>query len=264
MKRLLLIFALLLSGCHAPTPTTNPLDAKEISSLHQRLEIIGGLSGGVSTTLQQPEPNINLALGLNEHIETLSDKPSLETRKAVSDTLATGTPTKIAPLVEKAAKTQETILEDRSRELADLRKRALAGDAAVQELEKYDSGWFSIKHGVSVILKKLAWWLTGFGVVFLLLRAFAASNPVVGAIFNVLERIVGAVIRGVFSFFPRALEAAGAVSKVKDDTLRQVVDNISALRNDATIAELKLELAKAMDKEHKDVIQQTEKELGYK
>lgn len=143
-------------------------------------------------------------------------------------------------------------------------------DELKAELKKFDSawGWYAIKHGVWIFVRNAMWLLTGFGVLFLILRIGAASNPIIGAIFSVFEQIAALFGRVIATMLPRVFEMAGHVKSelhdLKDGTLKKMVDEIQQLEDTSTIRDLKDELSKAFDIKEKRAIDDIKKALGYK
>jgi hypothetical protein len=146
--------------------------------------------------------------------------------------------------------------------------------AVVKELEdklgKFNSQWgfYAIKHGIMIFLRNAAWFLTGFGILFLILRIGAASNPIIGAIFSVFEHMAAAAGKIIASLLPRVFEMAGHVkaeiSNLRGDALKKIVDEIQSAGTQATVNDLKDALSKAMDIKEKRLIDEIKRDLGYK
>lgn len=261
MKRTayLCLALLLLTACkHVQPPTVpDPLDRKEISSLTSRLETIGGLSAEVENNLTETPPNVPKAKEINDQVQQVAAKPSPAVIAAVKND-----DTRLA-LVNQQLEQERSLNASKTEQLADLQKQVAEQQAKLNKLKQLESPFYAIKYGVTTLLKRFAWTLAGIGVVYALLRIFAASNPVVGAIFTVVERLVAYLISGISALFPKAVTYGSRLFQRKDATLNVLVDVIETMQPDDTIAELKQKLAKQMDGPHKEEVAEVQKSLGW-
>lgn len=266
-KVLAVVVALfVLVGC-ATVPVSAPeIAEKTIGNQTERLQVIGALSEGVEVSLDRKD--IPAADQLNDKIQQIAETPTSEQVSQVVASLdnadaAKELEGKITQLIEQRRQIeQETrqAVESLTQELAKVRSDK---KAAEEELAELKNPFHAITYGIKTLVKRFLWTITGLGVVFLLLRTFAASNPIVGAVFDVFQRLVAYVIKAVSAFFPRAVEFGSRAFQRKDETLSVLVDAIEALPKEATLADLRKSLAEDMDKEHKSEIAEIQKRLGW-
>lgn len=238
---------LLIMGCHTPTHNTPPTNQTE------RLQMIGALSAGIETNIIKN--NIPAASILNHKIANIADVP---TPSQVN--IATNNQTETDSIITKLIEKKRHIEKDNIDQLAKLRESNKESEAKLKELSNPFS---AIKYGVTTIIKRLAWTLAGIGILFLLLKVFATSNPIVGAIFNIIERFVAYIITAICSIFPKAVEYGSSVFKNNTETLSVLCDAIETLPDTATISELKIQLSKDTDTTHRKVITEIKTKLGW-
>ena len=121
--------------------------------------------------------------------------------------------------------------------------------------------WWGIKRFVTTSLTTLLI----VAVAFFALRAFAASNPIVGAVFSIFEMIGGGFISLIKGLTPTSINFSNLVhfdehNKYKQ-TLDKIVDTIEKFKikceagnKQCTLAELLDELDREMDQADKDAI----------
>ena len=121
--------------------------------------------------------------------------------------------------------------------------------------------WWGIKRFVATSLTTLLI----VAVAFFALRAFAASNPIVGAVFSIFEMIGGGFISLIKGLTPKSINFSNLVhfdehNKYKQ-TLDKIVDTIEKFKikceagnKQCTLAELLDELDRKMDQADKDAI----------
>ncbi len=145
-------------------------------------------------------------------------------------------------------------------------------------LDKFDDGFggYAIWHGVKVFFKKIMWITIGLGIAFFVLKAFATSNPIAGAIFSVFESIIGFFIKGIFSIFPKAVKFSGNIDlptfnsvKSSRDKLVDTMESLYRIEKATpgktfTLSEVFDELEKNMDTADKEEIEIALKKLGWK
>jgi len=145
------------------------------------------------------------------------------------------------------------------------------------KLEKFDEGFgfYSIRHGIGIFFKKIMWIGLGFGVIFLILKILASSNPIAAAIFSVFESIIGGIIKFFSYIFPKAVEFAGHISmktfnKV-ESSRNKIIDTIEELYNieknspgkTFTLNEIFEHLGKNMNDADKEEVKLALKKLGW-
>lgn len=268
MKRriIILLSAVLLVGC-ATVPVSAPeIAGKTIDNQLERLQTIGALSEGVEVSLDKKD--IPAAEQLNEKVQQLAETPTPEQVKTVMKSLDNADASKeleakITQLIEQKRQIeQETrqAVDSLTRELAKVRKDKIAAEEELAELKKPIR---AITYGIKTLVKRFLWTITGIGVVFLLLKVFAASNPVVGAVFDVLQRLVAYVVKGIAALFPKAINYGSSLFQKRDETAKIIIDSIEQLDNTKTIADLKQKILEDSDLSHRDEIDAIKRELGW-
>lgn len=268
MKKWFLMFILLLTACTSPLST--PIVEKQNANQIQRLQTIGALSVGINKTI---DTNIPAAKEMNQQIGSLSETPTNEqvslvlnsvtdkdARKKLQDSLD-------ALITEK--RDLETKMKEEIRTLSTALSKANAKlDDQEAELSKYDSPWYSIKHGFAIIIKRIAWGLGIFTVVFLVLRTFAASNPLIGAMYSVFSHIAAGVVKVVVKIFPTLFDHLKMVrqdlAESKEAVLTKIIDEIGTLKDDDNIKALKTQLGTRLDTADKQLITEIKHKLGWK
>ena len=268
MKRytVAIIVALLLVGCSTIPVSAPDIAEKTIGNQTERLQIVGALSEGVEVSLDKND--IPAAGELNDKIQQIAETPTPEQVSQVVASLdnadaAKELEGKITQLIEQRRKIeQETrqAVESLTQELAKVRT---AKKAAEEELAELKNPLHAITYGIKTLVKRFLWTITGLGIVFLLLRTFAASNPIVGAVWTVVERIVGYLIKGISALFPAAIRYGSSLFQKRDETAKVIIDAIEQLDNTKTIADLKQKILEDSSVEHRDEIDAIKRELGW-
>lgn len=131
----------------------------------------------------------------------------------------------------------EKKLEDQNNKLSDSAKSMAANadknQAKINEIDGFwgfSAMWYGAKRFVSISLYAVI----GLVIVFVLLRVFASSSPIIGAIFNIFEAFGAFVINGIKHLLPKAASLASLVSKA-DYTkykalLLKIVDSVEELK----------------------------------
>ena len=144
---------------------------------------------------------------------------------------------------------------------------AKKADQTAQELNEY-KGWFGLKAiamGLKSLVKTFIWVIVIGGIVFLLLRGFAATNPIVGAIFKVVESIGSIVIHAVQGLAPGSMTIAQFVSKAEHlsyvAVLTKIVKVVEKFKFAATktdgkvdLEEILTEFSKSLNENEKTII----------
>jgi hypothetical protein len=265
-------------------------------NLQKKMDNVAVISSGVDYTLEKitnKEPAVKVAKDLNLRIMSLSGKPDLilekEMWKMVDELTSTIDIQREAGLKSLARKDKEiSELQTKTKELEKLKNdevdkyRKLAIDTAAladtrkAELDEYE-GWFGLKaviKGGWKFIKSMAWILTGFTIVFLLLRAFAGTNPIVGAIFSIFEQIAAGAIHLIKGLAPRAAQFAKFVPQQHFDgykkTLDKLVDTVELLKDNQkrsgksyTLDEALLEFSKSLNDDDKARVDEVKKNIGW-
>jgi hypothetical protein len=272
------------------------IEQKEAKNSESRLTHIGAWSDGTKYALDKvPEPSkeVVIAKDINERVQALANKPNFDEVKEVhviiDGLLSEMNAQQAAANISLDKKDNEiSDLNSQIEELdivkqTEIRKALkMATDSAAkadqykQTLNDMDSffGFGAIWYGLTKFVSRMAW-VIGTGVLlFIILRLFSTTNPIVGSVFSIFNVIGGYIIRIINVFVPKAIEFSGhiatsAYSNVKD-LLTKIVDSVQLIKQiekatgkDATIKELFVELDKTMDVKEKDVILKIKKDLGY-
>ena len=266
MKKLVIIL-LLLTGCgYLPKPQTQVQThtTAQIANTTQRLETIGALSVGIDATIpKQPD----IALDLNKKVQTLAEQPTPAQVKQVMDSITnqdarTALESRLEALIIEKRKISDQstqIINNLSNANAELEE---AKQQAEEDLADLKHPTTAIWYGVSTIIKRFFYSIVGFSIVFLLLRIFASSSPLVGSIFSIFEHSLAFVLKGLSQLFPRLLEFAGTTSTKlfvqHDSTLQKIVSSIETLKDSGdkniTLDDLLDELSRRLDTDEKKIV----------
>lgn len=227
MKKCIIItlfLAILCSGCSTFQRKTN--DKAVVSALkttietqNKALSTIGTLSYAVAET-----DNIQTAHSLNKRIGMLSNTPSLpdaallKTNVAALD-LSVGNITKEkesnynnAVLIAEALNTENAKLSSQNAELTNITDSALG----------------SIWNGVSIIIKRSIWTISIVGILFLIVRIFASSNPIAAGILSVFSKIGATIINFVSGIIPDIIKHTKEY-KITEDTNYKIINALEYL-----------------------------------
>ena len=95
------------------------------------------------------------------------------------------------------------------------------------ELNKYHK-WFGLEAivlGIIQFIKSSIWVILGFGVLFLLLRALAATNPLCNIIFGIFQSLAAGVMHIIESMVPASINVINQ-AKVDVTKVEAVVDSV--------------------------------------
>lgn len=236
-----------------------------------------------------PAPNSQKMLEMEEFIKKLTSELESERRSALNQSLIYEN--NITELNKQSAELQIKLdqAEKSFKELTfslgekvDTLSTSLADEKSKTtdlngKLDKFDEGfgWYAIKHGIGIFLKKIMWITIGLGVTFLVLKILASSNPIAASIFSVFESIIGFFIKGIFSLFPKAVKFSGNIDLPTFEKVRssrdKLVDTIESLYRIEqatpgkvyTLSEVFDELEKNMDESDKEEVKVALKKLGW-
>jgi hypothetical protein len=261
-----------------------------------KLENVSILASGTDYALQKAtnkEPVVEIAYELNKRILSLSGQPDINAEKemwTMVDQLS-------SDLASEKTRGRKLLLEldDRIQRLQTENKKLSAekethlsnymklsgetagkADAYKAEISEYQ-GWFGLKaviKGLSQFIKSSLVIITVFLVLFLVLRAFAASNPIVGAIFSIFEQIAAGFIKLIQGMAPKSANFANLIPKTTFDgykqTLDKLVDTIELLKDNQkrsqkqyTLDEILNELSKTLNDSDKGRIEEVKKTSGW-
>ena len=283
----------------------------QAQSNEDKLSHIGAWSkGGVDYSLSQIKTNVprevTVAKEMNARVEALAGKPDFDELKEI-ESIVDSLLSQVAEIRNKgekelAEKDKEiSKLEEKVKNLNYQREEEIAGafaqanevalkaDQYKATLNQMDSffGLGAIFYGVKKFIVSAAWILGIGSIVFLLLRAFASTNPIIGSIFSIVERMFSWIIHTVKIIAPKATAVAGLVEgKVFDgykSTLHKIIDAIETIKDrqlaivkaangsgtptvtaTSVIQEILDEAGKSMNESDKDRVSEAKKELMWK
>ncbi len=267
---------------------------KEIDK--EKLGAIARFASGTDYALGKStndEPTTLIARELNFRVISLSGEPTLDEKKAIWDLVDKLTSDLIEERikgrkllekqdilikviqqneVDKIAAEKEAI--DKYVDVAG--KTAKNADINASELREYESFWglAAIKKGATRFLTRSFWFLVGFGIVFIILRFAAGTNPIVGAIFSLFEQIGSWVIHCVRILLPKAINFAHFVPQAEfndyKNTLKDIIHCVQKLKTNnvdnrsISLDDLLNDLDRKLDTEDKKRIDIIKSELNWK
>lgn len=300
---ILLAVSLLLSGCalfgtsKQVTKNQDKLDKQVQKTTATKTDIskntddkmnqVSTYAYGINYSLNQvtnASVPVATAIKLNGRIMSIVGSPEIDEMNKISQIvdLLNSEVSKEKLKGEKLLKSKDTEiqdLQDANKQLKDQYERQIAaliakskaiakdGDntGAIVEHLSGNLGLNAVLWGLKkFILSSLTILLT-CTIVFLLLRAFATSNPIVGTIFSVFELIGGGFINLIKGLVPNSINFSNLVhldthNKYKD-TLDKIVDTIETFKikceagnKQCTLADVLDELDRVMDQKDKDAI----------
>ena len=300
---LILVVCLLFSGCawvHSTSQNTKNQDAlaktvqkaaiskDELNKFDQeRISQVASYSFGVNYTLTQltnPPVQVATALQLNNRVISLVGSPDLDDVKKI---------TAIVDLMNSEVASEklkgQKLLDKRDKEITELqssiadlkikhnkqigdlitKSEAIAkkGDEAQTTIDSMsgfmglNAVWWGLKHFFFSCLT----YILVFGVIFFVLRAFAGTNPVVGAIFSIFELIGSTAISVIKGLAPKSVDFSNLVHadthNTYKNTLNKIVDIVEQMKakqkasnKEYTLTEVLDQLDRSMDQSDKDCV----------
>jgi hypothetical protein len=272
------------------------VETKIASNTSEKLTTIADLAYGTDYALgkvNEPPREVTVARDMNQRVMSLSGSPTLEKMKEMQATIdnLTSTLTLERDVGKQKLEVKDleiSAIQNATKELSiakdnEIRKYMLVAQEAAsvsdeykKKLQEYE-GWFGLKavfKGLWQFIKSSMWILGIGGILFLILRFAASTNPVAAAIFGIFEQMIAWVINTIKVVFPKALAIAGNVFKEVYDRsatlLKKLVDNIQSIKEiekktgkDITLKELLAELDRTMDESEREMIRKIKKDLGY-
>jgi hypothetical protein len=268
MKRIAIIFfCLIVAGCGVFQPTNpSPAVYNTLANDKQRLVMVGALSEGVDVSLKKDD--VPAAIELNNHIASIAEKATPQEVALVIGSLANKEKEqelekKLSALITEKRKLENNqlimidSLSNKNKELQQKQKETQ------EELDNFkDNPMSSIVYGVKTLIKRFVWGIVGFGIVFMLLRILASSNPIAASIFSMVEKVVAWLIDCFTAFFPKMI-AYTKTFRRREETTDIIIDAIQELPKTATIADLKQKLNEDLDSTHKQEIDSIKRRLGW-
>ena len=245
--------------------------------------------------IQEPSKEVQVAKTVSERIAALANKPDFDEVievKSIIDGLLSEMNAQQAEARKSLNKKdveisslnneiKELSLEkqseiDRALKLSEV--NAAKADQYKATLNDMDSffGFGAIWYGVKKLISRMLWTIVIIGVLFLVLRIAAASNPIAGAIFGIFETVISWFMNALKMLAPKAHQISGLIEKnVFDgykDTLVHLIDEIQMLKSKDvpgtptkfTIDDLMDACAKSMNTSDKDRVENIKRELHWK
>lgn len=300
---ILLAISLLLSGCalfgpkKQVTKNQDKLDKQVQKTTTTKTDIsknqddkmnqVSAYAYGINYSLNQvtnASAPVATAIKLNGRIMSIVGSPEIDEMNKISQIvdLLNSEVSKEKSKGEKLLKSKDTEiqdLQDANKQLKDQYERqiieliaksksiAKSGDntEAIVEHLSGNLGLNAVLWGLKKFILSSLTILLVCSIVFLLLRAFAASNPIVGTIFSIFELIGGGLINLIKGLVPNSIDFSNLVhldthTKYKD-TLDKIVDTIETFKikceagtKQCTLADVLDELDRVMDQKDKDAI----------
>lgn len=278
-----------------------PIDTteKQLNDIKdKRLTSIGAWSGGVEYSLNKvtnQEPAVDIAQEINSKVQALANKPTLKEQEEIFrliDSLLTNAVAGKKMLAEKneeIIKLQTTIGDLNSKHasaVADYRSIAEASarqnDAYKTTLQEMDAGWglSAIWYGIKKLISRIALTLGILAVLFIVLRALSATNPIAASIFAIFNQVGSWIINILKGIFPKATSISGLVPhsdyKGYKDTLSKIVDAIETVKSKESLLkktgsttcismdDLTTELSKLFTPDDADRVTNAKKDLLWK
>ncbi len=242
---------------------------------------VSELSYGVGYSLNKStnnEPAISVAKELNLRVESLAGLPSFKQQKAMIDLVENLISNNIQGKIElknkdaqlTAIQVEESLLMKQrdieiDKALTLSKKVAMEDDKNKSQLDKYTS-WFglgAIFMGFKQLFITGIWFIVIFGVIFLILRLAAASNPICGILFSIFNTIGAMIIHGVQLLAPKALTM---VQSAEGTALKKVTDAIQWSKSTGIndVNSITEQLSKVMTPQETAVIDKIKADLNYK
>lgn len=307
----LLVIALLTSSCSlgllgnnkgvngkasAQTARVNAaLDSiadKQAALNDERLTSIGAWSKGTDYALSKETnqtPPLLTARQINERVEELANQPNpkelrdiykiidgLLTNNAVGQRWLEKKDKEVQSLRDNVQQMETDKDAQVDKALKQSEKNAAQADQYKSTLSDMDSFWGfgAIKYGAMKFLKRAAWGIGIFIVIYLVVLIGGSFNPVLGGIRMAFDGVFSVVMRAIKLIAPGAHRIAGLtethISDGYKQTLTHIVDSIQLFKEKATppqlemLNELLVEVAKSMDSDDKDRVDAIKKSLNWK
>lgn len=276
-----------------------------------KLTRIGAWSqGGVQYSLDQIKTNVprevTIAKEMNERVQALAGKPDFdevkEIQAIVDDLLSQVAELRNQGEKDLAEKDKEILkLENTVKNLNFQREEEIAGafaqaNAVALKADQYKAtlnqmdSWFglgAVFYGAKKFIVSAAWILGIGGILFLILRVLATTNPIAASVFSIFEQVFSWFINAVKAIAPKATKVAGLVeTRVFEDyksTLHKIIDAIETVKDrtsavtkaangsgaphvtaSSVIQEIMDEAGKVMNEDDKERVAEAKKQLMWK
>lgn len=273
------------------------VDGQIKANTAQKLDHIAELAYGTDYALSkvnEPPREVSVARDMNKRIVSLTGSPSIEKMKEMQSMidkltaqLATERDRGIKALNEKDE--QITLLQSQAKILDSAKEieikkymqaaqeMAANADAYKSQLNKMDQfmGLGAVWYGIKKFVVSSMWALGIGGILFIILRIASFSNPLAASIFSIFSTIGSWFIKAIEFAIPKAVETAGHVGEnifnAYRTTLSKIVDGIQLIKDRAqtkgetpNLEDVLDEVAKSMNVEEKEIINEIKKALHWK
>ena len=213
-----------------------------------KINNISQLSFGVDKALERitnAPIEVVVAKTLNTRIESVAGLPPLEQQKEMLNMVANLISNNIVGQQELKSKdrelsglqAEETYLikskDTQIDKLSELSKAvALQADTTKNELDKYTGNWGinAILLGFKSLFIHLMWTIAILGVIFIVLRIAAASNPIANLCFGIFQQLAGIVIGMIEKLIPSSI-AVVAQAHADAGKVLTVIDQVATTIN---------------------------------
>lgn len=273
------------------------VDGQIKANTAQKLDYIAELAYGTDYALSkvnEPPREVTVARDMNQRIVSLTGSPTIEKMKEMQamidkltaqlaierdrGTKALNAKDEQIALLQAQAKNLDSVKDSEIRKyMQAAQEMAANADAYKAELNKMDQfmGLGAVWYGVKKFVVSSMWILGIGGVLFIILRIASFSNPLAASIFSIFSTIGSWFIKAIEFAIPKAVQAAGHVAgevfNVYQSTLRKIVDGIQIVKDRAAakgekpnLEDVLDEVAKSMNTEEKEIIDEIKKALHWK
>ena len=285
----------LLSSCKTPNvdkvqKTKDALTETRVEKAKnddEKLQVVSTLAAGTDYSLKavtNPPVQVKTALDYNNRILSITGNPNvdeLNKMKQITDLLNS----ELEKEKEKGGKllkqkdTQIQDLQNKQKEIQDkyeaqiktletqatqVAKKADALQSTVDEVNSW-MGLGGVMYGLKRFVSIGVTGILIFLVCFMILRFLAATNPIAGAIFSIVEHIVGLIINILKGIAPKAVQFSNHIelpvfNKYKDtlDTVVDTLENLKIIQRRANVPikldDVFVELDKNLDSQEKILV----------
>jgi hypothetical protein len=273
------------------------VDGQIKNNTSQKLDTIAQLAYGTDYALSkvnEPPREVTVARNMNQRIVSLTGSPTIEKIKEMQQMIdkltaqlaierdrgekALNEKDEQINLLQSQAKNLDVLKDSEIRKyIQAAQEMAANADAYKAELNKMDQfmGLGAVWYGVKKFVVNSMWILGIGGVLFIILRIASFSNPLAASIFSIFSTIGSWFIKAIEFAIPKAVQTAGHVAEnvfnVYKSTLSKIVDGIQLVKDRSlttgekpNIEDVLNEVAKSMNTEEKEIVDEIKKALHWK
>lgn len=273
------------------------VDGQIKANTSQKLDYIAELAYGTDYALSkvnEPPREVAVARDMNQRIVSLTGSPTIEKMKemqAMIDKLtaqlaierdrgakALNAKDEQIALLQSQAKNLDSVKENEIKKYMQIAQEMAANaDAYKAELNKMDQfmGLGAVWYGLKKFVVNSMWVLGIGSILFIILRIASFSNPLAASIFSIFSTIGSWFIKAIEFVIPKAVQVAGHVAEdvfnVYKSTLSKIVDGIQLVKDRSAVSgsppnleDVFNEVAKSMNTEEKEIVDEIKKALHWK